>query len=178
MQSPNMPEQATGHDDVGKHSGNRNTPQSEHDNLPDAIRSESECAPVPQVAELLTSGQFINALKAATLDDGNLDEDVLRRLREPLIEIADVSDPDFRLSLNLFLSTANASEETYNNSRAAVLRHHPDDKILSYARIKSKIAELSGVIPIVHHMLSYFETVFSVWTRFFNLSNNFLLNFN
>jgi hypothetical protein len=33
-----------------------------------------------------------------------------------------------------------------------VLRRHPDDDILSYARIKSKIAELSGVVPIVRHM--------------------------
>ena len=40
----------------------------------------------------------------------------------------------------------------YHSSQAAIIHHHPDDKILSYVWIKSKIAELSRVIPIVHHM--------------------------
>ena len=29
---------------------------------------------------------------------------------------------------------------------------HPDDEVLSYVIIKSKIAKLSGVSPMVHHM--------------------------
>jgi hypothetical protein len=112
----------------------------------------SEPAFVPRVMDLQRSQEFINALKDVTLDEGNLDEDVLQRLWEPLTEPVDVSDPDFCLSLDLFLSTTNTSEETYNSSWATVLYHHPEDKILTYARIKSKITELSGIIPIVHHM--------------------------
>ena len=40
----------------------------------------------------------------------------------------------------------------YNESHAGILRCHPDDEVLSYVRIKSKIAKLSGVSPMVHHM--------------------------
>ena len=104
------------------------------------------------MADLRTALEFVDALKAASLDDGDLDEEVLHRLRQPLAEPADASDPDFRLSLDLFLSTTTASEDTYNKSRAGILRRHPDDEVLSYTRIKSKIAELSGVSPMVHHM--------------------------
>ena len=123
---------------------------NENGNPPDAEAPGATF--VPNVADLRTSLEFIDALKAATLDNGGLDEDVLERLRNPLTEPADASDPDFRLSLDLFLSTTNASEETYNKSRAGVLRRHPDDDVLSYARVKSKIAELSGVSPIVRQM--------------------------
>ena len=128
--------------------------QNENDEEPDGLRHElePEVAFVPQLADLRTSQEFIDALKAATLDDGGLDKEVLQRLREPLAEPLDASDPDLRLSLDLFLSCSNASEETYHSSRAAIIRRHPDDEILSYARIKSKIAELSGVVPILHHM--------------------------
>jgi hypothetical protein len=106
--------------------------QLDEANEPDA-RGVPEVAFIPQVADLQTSLEFINALKAAKLNDEGLDEEILQRLRQPLTEPADASDPDFRLSLDLFLSTSNSSEETYNNSRAAVLRRHPDDNILSYA---------------------------------------------
>jgi hypothetical protein len=128
--------------------------QNEHDEEPDGLRHppEPEVAFIPQLADLRTSQEFIDALKAATLDDGGLDEGVLQQLRQPLNEPLDASDPDLQLSLDLFLSCSNASEETYHSSRAAILCRHPDDEILSYARIKSKIAELSSVIPIVHHM--------------------------
>ena len=105
---------------------------------------------VPNVADLRTSLEFTDALKVATLDNRGLDEDTMEWLCNPLTEPADVSDPDFRL--DLFLSTINASEETYNKSCTGVLCHHPDDEVLLYAQIKSKIAKLSGVSPIVCHM--------------------------
>jgi hypothetical protein len=126
--------------------------QNECNEEPDALHPGPEAVFAPQVADLRTSQEFIDALKAATLDDGGLDKEVLQRLRQLLTEPLDVNDPDLRLSLDLFLSCSNASEETYHSSRAAILRCHPDDKVLSYARIKSKMAELSGVVPILHHM--------------------------
>ena len=144
---PDVPELVADH---GDHLERKN----ERNEEPDALHPgpEPEAAFAPQVADLRTSQEFIDALKAATLDDGGLDEEVLQRLRQPLTEPLDVNDPDLWLSLDLFLSCSNASEETYHNSRAAILRRHPDDEVLSYARIKSKIAELSGVVPILHHM--------------------------
>jgi hypothetical protein len=130
--------------------------EASEDDEPDAPHSvpelEVEAEFIPELTDLQMSLEFINALKAATLDNGGLDEDTLQRLRQPPTEPADPGDPDFRLSLDLFLSTSNASEETYNSTRAAVLRRHLDDDILSYARIKSKITELSGIVPIARHM--------------------------
>jgi len=80
--------------------------QSENDEEPDGLHHgpEPEVTFVPQLADLRTSQEFIDALKAATLDDGGLDKEVLQRLREPLAEPLDASDPDLRLSLDLFLS--------------------------------------------------------------------------
>ena len=66
---------------------------------------------VPNVADLRTSLEFIDALKAATLNNRGLDEDILEQLCNLLTEPADASDPDFRLSLDLFLATTNASEQ-------------------------------------------------------------------
>jgi hypothetical protein len=144
---PDLPELIT---ECGDHPEQQN----EHDEEPDGLccGPEPKVAFVPQLADLRMSQEFINVLKAATLDNGGLDEGVLQRLRQPLKEPLDASNPDLWLSLDLFLSCSNASEETYHSSRVAILRRHPDDEILSYGRIKSKIAELGSVIPIVHHM--------------------------
>lgn len=128
--------------------------QNKHNEEPDGLRQppEPEVAFISQLEDLQTSQEFIDVLKAATLDNGGLDKGVLQQLHQPLNEPLDASDPDLRLSLDLFLSCSNVSEETYHSSRAAILCRHPDDKILSYAQIKSKIAELSNVIPIIHHL--------------------------
>jgi len=114
--------------------------------------NEDETSEIPHVEELRTSLAFIEALKRASLDDGDLDEDLLYRLRHPPQEPLDASDPDLRLSLDLFLSTLNASEDSYRSAAEGIRRRHPDDEILSYEGIRKKVAEMSGVHPIIHHM--------------------------
>jgi hypothetical protein len=54
--------------------------------------------------------------------------------------------------LDLFLATINASQKTYVASRNAILRRHPDDEVPSYEQIRRRIGEITGVVPIVHHM--------------------------
>jgi hypothetical protein len=100
--------------------------------------------------------EFIQALDSATLDDeySRLDPDTLERLRNPPTSPANVSDPDFRLGLDLFLASLNASQDTYNKSREGILRRHPDDHIPSYDQMKRAIAKMTGIVPIVDDMCS------------------------
>jgi hypothetical protein len=106
--------------------------------------------------DLKLSMEFIRALDIASLDDEysrlGLDPDSIERLRNPPTSRPDTSDPDFRLGLNLFLASIKSSQDTYNISRSAVLRRHPDDKIPSYDQMKRRIAEITGIVPIVDDM--------------------------
>ncbi|KAJ6459140.1 hypothetical protein C8R47DRAFT_1328050 [Mycena vitilis] len=108
--------------------------------------------PTAKVKELKTALMFIEAVKNASLDNGDLDEDALHRLRNPSREPVDVSDPAERYSLALFLATTHGSEQQYNDLRDAYLERHPENEVLSLAQIKRKVAEWSGVVPIESHM--------------------------
>ena len=98
------------------------------------------------------SQQFIKEISGATLDDGKLDKDVVSRLRNPIQQPEDISDPDERLSLDMFIATRNASEATYNGVRTAIKRRFPDADILSYHLVKKQVAEISGVVSIEDDM--------------------------
>jgi hypothetical protein len=65
------------------------------------------------IDDLKIAHEFINALHNASLDDEDLPEEVFTRLRHPLQHPLDIDDPDIRLSIDLFLSTSNASQDTY-----------------------------------------------------------------
>jgi hypothetical protein len=98
--------------------------------------------------------EYIRALEVASLDDDNnhLDKETVKRLRNPRTSPVDVSDPDFRLGLDLFLASIKTTQENYTLTREAVLRRHPDDTIPSYDQMKRRVAEITGVVPIVHDM--------------------------
>jgi hypothetical protein len=101
----------------------------DNEHLPESSPDVPEAAAI-RVADLRTAIQFIHALESASLDDENLDAEVLHQLRHPPQEPIDSIDPDRRLSIDLFLSATNASQENYTRSRNAVLQRHPDDEIL------------------------------------------------
>jgi hypothetical protein len=88
----------------------------------------------------------------ATLENRNLDGDVIYCLRNPSKEPTSISDPDICLSLNLFLAVINASEETYHASCNAILRRYPDSGILSYHVVKKLVAETTGVVAVYNDM--------------------------
>ena len=104
------------------------------------------------IADLHIAILFIDALKSASLDDENLDAEVLEWLCHPHQELVVDTYPDLWLSIDLFLSMSNSSQQSYTSAQEAILHHHPQDEILSYARIKSKIAEITGIVPLVHDM--------------------------
>jgi hypothetical protein len=120
----------------------------QHDPPPFDIETLSDLA---RLKDLKLSMEFIQALDTASLDDeySRLDLDSIGRLRNPPTSRPDISDPNFRLGLDLFLASIKSSQDTYNMSRDAVLRRHPDDKIPSYDQMKRRIAEITGIVPIV-----------------------------
>ncbi|KAE9390188.1 hypothetical protein BT96DRAFT_776556, partial [Gymnopus androsaceus JB14] len=96
--------------------------------------------------------QFIELIYNATLDNGGLDEHTKWRLQNPIKEVAEITDPHIRLSIDIYLSVPNASEATYNKVRNAVLQCYPDSNILLYHSVKQHIADLTGIISISHTM--------------------------
>ncbi|KAA1466965.1 hypothetical protein DENSPDRAFT_766810, partial [Dentipellis sp. KUC8613] len=104
-----------------------------------------------RIEDFTITEAFISALQAASLDNDPLPADVLNRLRHPPQQAPDFSDPALRLSIKIHLALTNASQESYNLVREA-LRDELEFDLLSYSQVKSQIAELSGVVPIVQHM--------------------------
>ncbi|KAF9495305.1 hypothetical protein BDN71DRAFT_1482744 [Pleurotus eryngii] len=106
--------------------------------------------PSPKSDEI--TQKFVNEIRSATLDNGNLNEDTIARLCHPIEGPVDISNPNTRLSLDIFLAVTNASEQTYDAVQAAVTLHYPDTKILSYHLVKKLVADISGVMSVVDDM--------------------------
>jgi len=96
--------------------------------------------------------QFIDEISAATLDNGKLDEEVILRLRNPEEGPVDISDPDTRLALDLFMSCENSSQQTYTSVQQSLLRRFPETKLLSYHLVNKLVANISGVVSIKDDM--------------------------
>ena len=96
--------------------------------------------------------EFIEDISTATFENGCLDDDVIHHLRNPCNEPTIISDPDIRLSLDLFLAVTNASEETYHASRNAILLRYPDSGILSYHAVKQLVAQKTGIVAVYDDM--------------------------
>lgn len=74
-----------------------------------------ELSDLARLENIKLTMKFIQALEGASLDDENsgLDADTLHRLRNPPTSCVDLSDPDFRLGLDLFLASIKSSQDTY-----------------------------------------------------------------
>ena len=95
----------------------------------------------------------IREIKNASLDT-QFEGDDLTRLRNPIEEELDISDRYFRLSLDMYLTLTNVSQEIYRDLVAAFIRCHPEAKgrLLSYDQIKRRVKNLTGIIPIYHDL--------------------------
>ena len=105
-----------------------------------------------RIESIALTQQLINAIRSATLDKDQLDEDVLHALRNPTEIPVDITDPNTRLVLDIFLACNNASEATYQAVREAVIRRFPQTELLSYYSVKKLISNISGVNSIVDDM--------------------------
>ena len=103
---------------------------------------------ISHIENIKFTQEFIEGIHTATFENGGLDSDVIYCLRNPCNEPTSISDPNVRLSIDLFLAGTNASEQTYQGCRDAILRHHPDCRILSYYSVKKLVAKITGVVAI------------------------------
>ena len=98
--------------------------------------------------------QFIKEIKNATLDNIKIAKETLHRLRNPECGPIDVSDPDTRLSLDLFMSCENSSQQMYSNIRNSFIRRFPElsNTLLSYDAVKKLVEKVTGVISVSDDM--------------------------
>ena len=105
-----------------------------------------------RIEHLRFAQEFIHQVSHATLDNGRLDDLTIDYLRYPEEGPVNISDPDTRLSLDIFLSCNNASEQTYTDIRHAILTCLPDACILSYYDVKNLVAKITGVCAVYDDM--------------------------
>jgi hypothetical protein len=105
-----------------------------------------------RIEHVRTAQEFIAEISRATYHNSKLDESTIDRLENPFEDLVDISDPAIRLSLDLFLSCGNASEETYNDVRRSILIPYPDAGVLSYYLVKKCVADITGVCTISDDM--------------------------
>ncbi|KAG5645799.1 hypothetical protein H0H81_008774, partial [Sphagnurus paluster] len=86
----------------------------------------------PRTEELKLALQFKKALEAASLDNGDLDAEQLFNLRNPAEHPPLIDDDNLLLSLKLFISTSNASNQVYTDVRADIMDTFPEADILSH----------------------------------------------
>ncbi|KAF6758562.1 hypothetical protein DFP72DRAFT_807707, partial [Ephemerocybe angulata] len=121
----------------------------------EAVEDPDDPTPITNLTELQHALDFINALKAASLDKSGLDPSVIEQLRQPIESILDIDnpdDPDLRISLEVYLATGNASEATYNKIKASIEKRTPEVQLYTLDRLKRKIGKLTGLIPLVNDM--------------------------
>ncbi|KAJ3831073.1 hypothetical protein F5878DRAFT_507534, partial [Lentinula raphanica] len=106
------------------------------------------------VSEINITNKFIDALKKASLESElePLDADFIQQLRDPLQEEVTITNPDHRLSIDIFLAVTNAAEDTYNTVRSVILRRYPDSDILTFYKVKKLVVSLSGVQSVYRDM--------------------------
>jgi hypothetical protein len=107
------------------------------------------------IDELKKTARFINALQNATLEQSNMRQEDIDRLRaaEPDPHLgSDITDRHFVKALRAFLSTTNASQATYDTFRSGMIECYPDDPFLSFRQVKRRVEQLSGVVPILNDM--------------------------
>ena len=120
----------------------------------DELDNEDNIPALSRLENVRTTQSFIQLIKDATYENGNLDDEMCYRLRNPLERTADddVADPNVRYSLDLFLAITNSAQETYTTVREATLRRHPDDPILSYHEVTKLVEDVTGVVGVSDDM--------------------------
>jgi hypothetical protein len=106
----------------------------------------------PNVDELRDSLNFVRALRNASLENGDLSAHFLERLHNPPTCELKVDDLDELYSLKQFLATENSLQQVYTNIQKNHNNCFPNKPMLSQDQIKIKMAEWSGVVPIVNDM--------------------------
>lgn len=115
------------------------------------LEQEPAARPI-HIEDIQISQAFIEALRNATLDNGDLPADVVERLREPLTEVPDLTqDHALAFSLEYYLRLDYAANFMYDSVRMLIKKHFDID-MLSLDQVKQKAEEITGVIPLYTDM--------------------------
>ncbi|KAF8577439.1 hypothetical protein K439DRAFT_1364705, partial [Ramaria rubella] len=95
---------------------------------------------------------FIEAVKNASLDNGDLSPDVLTWLHELPEYVFEVDDPSELYSLKIYTALLQYSVQTYTDVHDVHDESFPDFPMLSHAQMKTRIAQWSRIHPIVNDM--------------------------
>lgn len=104
------------------------------------------------IKELQVAQQFIDALKAASLDTSGLHPECLKRLRNPPQETLNINSESLRLSLEVYTHIDHTSEEVYKSFRRAVAKFPDNVQLVSLDQVKRYVQEISGIWPILADM--------------------------
>ncbi|KAG6871562.1 hypothetical protein C0995_003064 [Termitomyces sp. Mi166 len=138
----------------------------------------SEC--YSHIEEVRIAQQFIEVLKNAELNNGDLSAEMIAALLDPpkdslKLNPEDHSDNDLLMCLRLFLNACNSADK-YNNAICAIKQRFGDNDILSYDQLKRRIAQLTGISPIIRDMciescLAYTGpfSVPALWQEFYTI---------
>jgi hypothetical protein len=92
-------------------------------------------------------------ISKAQLANDKLDNSIIERLEKSPIEgEVDISDPDTRLSIDLYFATSNASEKVYDSVRRAVMHRFPETHVESYHQVKKLVSSLTGIVEVREDM--------------------------
>lgn len=142
-----------GQDEDSYPARNAHCPDVQANDLPGGPNDWNPDDIVPHLDALWNSAKFIDGLHAVTLDNSPIPFDVCERLRSPITEPLHI-DKVLCYCLDVYLATTgtHGSEATYDDICAALKCLSPNiADILLHDQLKWKIAELTGVVPIMHH---------------------------
>ena len=129
------------------------TGQSKDSEVPSTSGDEDDPqAATFRIKSIKVTQEYIKEICAATLNNRNLEKALIDQLRNPPEEPTDISNPDIRLSLDLYMAITNMSDETYTTCRNAILQRHPNSHILSLYSVKKLVAEITGVVAVYNDM--------------------------
>lgn len=95
------------------------------------------------LAELKLAQDLVDAIRNAVLED-DIDEEHLKTIKNPENTQFNI-DPSLLISLQLYNAMTDCSEKAYERVQKFWNTHNPSTKVISYWRVKKKLAELTRV---------------------------------
>ena len=126
-------------------------PEAHPDDVPGGLYDWSPDDIVPRLESLRVSVEFIKGLEGASLDNNPVPDEVREWLRSPPTTFPHIND-DLRMCLGIFLETVNGSQASYDGVCQFIKQRYPDAQTLTYDQMKRRLAELTGVIPLMTDM--------------------------
>lgn len=126
-----------------------NTPRCESSHVTDLIFNPTFKS---QIGELNLSLEFIQLIRSAKLNSSGLSKEQIHQLCNPPQCIPNLLNEQEEWSLETFIDTLNAPDETYWNIQKRHNSRFPDRQLLSLDQLKIRLATWSGIEPLEHDM--------------------------